>query len=71
MIERPPERALLTSRWLMAPFHLGLVVTLALLMVKLIQELLHVIPGQAPVERRPRPGMPGHAVGRCSAGRPS
>ncbi len=44
MIERQLERALFASRWLMAPFYLGLAVTLALLMVKFIQELLHVIP---------------------------
>ncbi len=44
MIERRLEQGLFASRWLMAPFYVGLVITLALLMVKFVQELLHVIP---------------------------
>lgn len=44
-IEHALESLLFMSRWLMAPFYVGLVVSLGLLMVKFFQELLHVIPG--------------------------
>jgi uncharacterized protein (TIGR00645 family) len=43
-IESLLELTIFRSRWLMAPFYLGLVVTLLLLMVKFVQELLHEIP---------------------------
>lgn len=45
MIEKYIEKVIFSSRWLMAPFYLGLSVMLALLMVKFIQELIHIIPG--------------------------
>lgn len=45
MIEKHIEKIIFSSRWLMAPFYLGLSVMLALLMVKFIQELIHIIPG--------------------------
>ncbi|OHC74617.1 MAG: hypothetical protein A3G18_00895 [Rhodospirillales bacterium RIFCSPLOWO2_12_FULL_58_28] len=45
MIERTIEKIIFSSRWLMAPFYLGLSAMLALLMVKFIQELIHIIPG--------------------------
>lgn len=45
MIERNLERLIFASRWIMAPFYLGLVVALAMLLVKFCQELLHVAPG--------------------------
>ena len=45
MIEHVLERFIFASRWIMAPFYLGLVVALAMLLVKFAQELLHVAPG--------------------------
>ncbi|HEY9081659.1 MAG TPA: TIGR00645 family protein [Magnetovibrio sp.] len=44
MIERNLERLIFASRWIMAPFYLGLVVSLAMLLVKFTQELFHVAP---------------------------
>jgi uncharacterized protein (TIGR00645 family) len=41
MIERNLERGLFASRWLLAPFYVGLVVALAGLLVKFMQELVH------------------------------
>ena len=38
------ERGLFASRWLMAPFYVGLVVTLAALLVVFFQELLRELP---------------------------
>jgi uncharacterized protein (TIGR00645 family) len=43
MIERALERFLFASRWLLAPFYVGLVVTLVILLLKAAQELLHFI----------------------------
>jgi len=43
-VERAIERFMFTSRWLMAPFYVGLVVSLGILMVKFVQELIHLIP---------------------------
>lgn len=45
MIARTLERGLFASRWLMAPFYVGLVVGLAVLLVKFLQELLHFAQG--------------------------
>ena len=42
--ESPLERIIFGSRWLMAPFYLGLIGSLAVLMVKFIQELIHFFP---------------------------
>ena len=44
MIERTLESLIFASRWIMAPFYLGLVVALGMLLVKFSQELLHVAP---------------------------
>ncbi|MFC1673782.1 TIGR00645 family protein [Pseudomonadota bacterium] len=44
MIERTLERFIFASRWILAPFYLGLVVALAMLLVKFSQELIHVAP---------------------------
>jgi uncharacterized protein (TIGR00645 family) len=44
MIERTLERLIFASRWIMAPFYLGLVMALAMLLVKFVQELFHVAP---------------------------
>ncbi|HEY0267385.1 MAG TPA: TIGR00645 family protein [Rhizomicrobium sp.] len=38
------EQLLFKSRWLLAPFYLGLVVSLALLLVAFLGELLHLVP---------------------------
>jgi len=45
MIEHTLERLIFASRWIMAPFYLGLVVSLGMLLVKFLQELIHVAPG--------------------------
>lgn len=41
MIERALEKFLFASRWLLAPFYVALVVSLAALMLKALQELWH------------------------------
>ena len=38
------ERGLFASRWLMAPFYIGLVVGLAVLLAVFVQELIHEVP---------------------------
>jgi len=43
-VEHGLERLMFASRWLMAPFYVGLIVALALLLVKFAQELLHLAP---------------------------
>src|SRR4051794_2378022 len=43
MIEKLIERTLVASRWLMAPFYLGLVVALAVVLFKFVQELWHFV----------------------------
>ena len=43
-MERPLERFIFGSRWLMAPFYVGLIGALGALMVKFVQELLHLLP---------------------------
>lgn len=45
MIEKKLEAVIFGSRWLMAPFYLGLVGALVLLLIKFVQEFVHVIPG--------------------------
>lgn len=44
ILERVIERTLFASRWVMAPFYLGLAVALVLLLVKFMQELFHTVP---------------------------
>ncbi|MCS7266934.1 MAG: TIGR00645 family protein [Geminicoccaceae bacterium] len=44
-MEKQLERLIFASRWLMAPFYVGLVAALALLLVKFVQELVHYLPG--------------------------
>jgi uncharacterized protein (TIGR00645 family) len=41
--ERWVERGIFSSRWLLAPFYLGLVVALVVLLLKFLQELLHFV----------------------------
>ena len=43
-VERALEAGIFASRWLMAPFFVGLVVALAILLVKFMQELWHSVP---------------------------
>jgi uncharacterized protein (TIGR00645 family) len=43
MVERVIERVLVTSRWLLAPFYVGLVVVLLIILFKFGQELLHFV----------------------------
>ena len=54
MIEHVIERGLFASRWLMAPFYVGLVIALAALLVTFVQELVaQIVPiftGQAHTE---------------------
>lgn len=41
-IERVLERGLFASRWLMAPFYVGLVLALVALLISFVEELFHV-----------------------------
>jgi uncharacterized protein (TIGR00645 family) len=44
MIERRIEQIIFASRWLLVPVYLGLVGSLGVLVVKFVQELLHLVP---------------------------
>jgi uncharacterized membrane protein YqhA len=43
-IETGLEKLIFNSRWLLAPFYLGLVLALALMLVKFVKEFLHFAP---------------------------
>jgi len=43
-VERVIERLVFGSRWLLAPFYLGLVAAIGLLLVKFVREFAHVTP---------------------------
>ena len=43
-LERGLEMLLFRSRWLMAPFYLGMVVALVMLLAAFVEELLHALP---------------------------
>jgi len=43
-IERQLERGIFASRWLLAPFYIGLIGSLVLLLVKFVQEFFHLVP---------------------------
>ena len=43
-IERFLELLIFNSRWLLAPFYIGLVAAIAMLLVKFLQEFLHIVP---------------------------
>ena len=43
-LDRQIERSLFASRWLMAPFYIGLVVALVVLLLKFVQEIIHFVP---------------------------
>ncbi len=44
LVEKVLEQTLFKSRWLLAPFYLGLVVSLAMLLAAFVAELLHALP---------------------------
>jgi uncharacterized protein (TIGR00645 family) len=44
LLEKTMERILFQSRWLLAPFYLGLVVSLAMLLAAFVAELIHAVP---------------------------
>jgi uncharacterized protein (TIGR00645 family) len=44
LLETVLEQALFKSRWLLAPFYLGLVLSLAMLLAAFVAELLHAVP---------------------------
>jgi uncharacterized protein (TIGR00645 family) len=46
--ERWLERLIFQSRWIMAPFYLGLILSLGVLLFKFVQELIHFIAIAAP-----------------------
>jgi uncharacterized protein (TIGR00645 family) len=41
-VESVLERALFASRWLLAPFYFGLAISVAILLIKFLQELFHL-----------------------------
>lgn len=43
IVERAIERLILVSRWLMAPFYVGLIVALCVLLFKFVRELWHFV----------------------------
>lgn len=44
-VEHTLESSVFYSRWLLAPFYLGLIVSIVLLLIKFMQELAHMITG--------------------------
>ncbi|GAB1266057.1 TIGR00645 family protein [Aurantivibrio infirmus] len=42
-VEKTLEAAIFNSRWLLAPFYLGLIISIVLLLVKFVQDLNHLI----------------------------
>lgn len=43
-VETKLEQFLFSSRWLLVPFYLGLILALALLLVKFVKEFIHFVP---------------------------
>ena len=43
-IEHALEVLMFNSRWLLAPFYIGLVIGIAMLLVKFVQEFFHIVP---------------------------
>lgn len=43
-IEQRLEAAMFASRWLLAPFYIGLVISIILLLVKFVKEFIHLVP---------------------------
>jgi uncharacterized protein (TIGR00645 family) len=44
LLERALEQSLFKSRWLLAPFYLGLVLSLVMLLAAFVAELVHALP---------------------------
>ena len=44
-VRRNVGRAMFAARWIMAPIYLGLLVALALVVVKFVQKLVQAVPG--------------------------
>jgi uncharacterized protein (TIGR00645 family) len=44
-IEKLLEQLIFNSRWLLAPFYLGMVVAVGMILVKFVQEFTHLLPG--------------------------
>ncbi len=44
-LEHLVESLIFNSRWLLAPFYLGLVLGIIMLLVKFVQEFIHTLPG--------------------------
>ena len=42
--EKAMERGIFASRWILAPFYVGLIAALAVLLIKFVQELFHFAP---------------------------
>ena len=61
-IESVLEKTLFASRWLLAPFYLGLAISIAILLIKFVQELFHLLheePQCLPTEWRQQAEEPG------------
>ncbi len=43
-VEHALETLMFNSRWLLAPFYIGLVIGIAMLLVKFVQEFFHILP---------------------------
>ncbi|MBI3574395.1 MAG: YqhA family protein, partial [Gammaproteobacteria bacterium] len=43
-IEHALEVVIFNSRWLLAPFYIGLVIGILMLLVKFVQEFFHILP---------------------------
>lgn len=52
MLERRLESVIFASRWLLAPFYLGLVLCLGVLLIKFLQELVHIAPHVLDMEEK-------------------
>ncbi len=49
-IEKTLETAIFNSRWLLAPFFFGLVISVVILLVKFIQEIIHLVAVVLPLD---------------------
>lgn len=49
-LEKTLESAIFNSRWLLAPFFFGLVISVVILLVKFIQEIIHLVSDVLPLD---------------------
>ena len=54
-IESVLEKTLFASRWLLAPFYLGLAIGIGVLLIKFVQELFHLAMSAITRQRNPMP----------------